>query len=69
MAVSSLLAAPVRTQLVGENYLQTFDQKFEVRRALPLRAGMPEVSPMQEYRARTVQGFQQSKGMLVDLWA
>jgi hypothetical protein len=69
MAVFTALSAPVRTKLVGEDYLQTFDQKFEVRRALPLRAGMPAVAPVDEYRARTLRGFEQSKGMLVDLWA
>jgi len=69
MSVASALSAPVRTKLVGEDYLQTFDQRFQVRRALPLRAGMPAVPPVEEYRARTVQEFEQSKGMLVDLWA
>ena len=69
MAVSTALSAPVRTRLPGEDYLQTFDQKFQVRRTPPLRAGMPAVPPVEEYRARTQRDFEQSKGMLVDLWA
>jgi hypothetical protein len=69
MSVATALSAPIRTKLVGEDYLQTFDQRFQVNRAQPLRAGMPAVAPVEEYRARTLHDFQQSKGMLVDLWA
>jgi hypothetical protein len=69
MSVASSFSAPVRTKLVGEDYLQTFDQKFQVRRAPPLRAGMPAVAPVEEYRARTEREFERSKGTLLDLWA
>ena len=69
MAIVTALSAPVRTSLVGENYLKTFDRNFRVDAPAPLRAGMPAVSPLDQYRARTVQEFEQSKATLLDVWA
>jgi hypothetical protein len=69
MSVGSALAAPIRTKLVGEDYLQTFDSKFQVYRTAPLRGYMDAYPPLQEYRDKTQREFMQSKGMLIDLWA
>jgi len=69
MAVGSALSVPIRTQLPGENYLQTFNAKFEVYRPTATRSYSLEGPDEIDYRERVLAGFEHSKGILVDLWA
>jgi hypothetical protein len=69
MSVASALNVPLRTQLVGENYLQTFDQKFQVWRDDAAQSYTYATSPLHQYRARIQSDFLEGNAPLVDVWA